>query len=172
MKNKMRIIVPAVIVLIGILGYSIAATNLQTWQTQAGSKVAAIDSNGSLNLNTATTTTLTASSGTAGNLTGGTLTISQPFNGTGYKQVIIGATGISTSAATTFTWPTAFTQTPSVIGTTMVSSGTATGSTVNPGLTLTSGTGGTLTASTTGGTLVITTSGSAGASGVIVVQGY
>ena len=171
MKNPLRILIPAVLVLLGILAYSFAATNLQTWQTTTGSKVAAIDSNGSMNLNTAVTT-LTTSSGTLGNLTGGTLTYSEPFSGTGFKQVIIGATGISTTAATTITWPTAFTQTPTVVGTTMVSSGTATGSAVNAGLTLTSGTGGTLTASTTGGTLVITSSGSAGASGVIVVSGY
>ena len=169
MKNFLKYCLPAMIVLIGLFALGIAANPLQTWRVNSTS-VANVDSNGSFNV-AGGLTTLTTSSGTLGNLTGGTLTYSEPFAGPNYKEVIVGATGISTSAATVITWPTAFTQTPTIVASSMTSSSGTAGGALTYGLTGTGGTGGTFTVNTTGGTLVTSTSGSSGYSGTIVVQG-
>ncbi len=169
MKNPLRIVIPAVIVLIGILAYSFAATNLQTWQTSAGSKVANVTSDGSFNCNNvlaiATTASVTGSSGTAAITSSpsvisstGSISLSAVAEGTQYKQYVIGVSALTTTAATTWTYPVPFTLTPRLNGVN-TSSGTVTMST---------GALGTITNSTTGGSLAA--SGTA-ATGIIVIDG-
>ena len=169
MKNKMRIIVPAVLVLIGILGYSIAATNLQTWQTQSGSRVASVNTDGALNCNNAlaiaTTASVTGSSGTATITSSpsvisstGSISLSAVAEGTQYKQYVIGVSALTTTAATTWTYPVPFTLPPRLNGNN-TSSGTVGMST---------GALGTITNSTTGGSLAA--SGTT-ATGIIVIDG-
>ena len=150
MKNKMRIIVPAAIVLIGILGYSIAATTLQTWQTQSGSRVASIDSNGALDINGVLSTSTSAN--TPAITSSGSVSFAEPFAGTTYKKAILGCTSLVTTAATSYSFATPFTYTP------VLSNSTAQ-----------TGTFGAVTLSTTG--ISLATTGTAAATGVIIVEG-
>ena len=161
--KKLRYILPSLLILLAVFAIAYGATTLQSWSSTSGT-VLAIDSNGSVNISGGLTT-LTPSSGTAGNLTGGTLTYCEPFAGSDYKKIIVAATSLTSSAATTLTWSTSFATTPTLEASSMLAP-TSTGA-FTYGLT-TSGTGATFTASATGGTL---TASNSAASGFIILQG-
>jgi hypothetical protein len=146
MKTYIRYGLPATLILLALFGWAIAS-NLQSW-TGANGNVAAIDSNGGFDCNYALS--VSNSVNTPAITSSGSVTLSAPATGTYFKQYLYGVTAFGSSAATTYGYPIAFTQTPLVTNT------------------MSSGSIGTFTNGTTGGT--IATSGSSG-TGFILVTG-
>lgn len=173
MKNFVRYVIPSMIVLSGIIGFGIAATtNLQTWQTTTGSRVANVTSDGSFNCNnalaTATSASITGSSGTAAITSSkavitssGSITFSAVAEGTQYKQYVLGVSSLTTTGNVTWTYPVPFAIQPRLNNSNTASSSF---------LTMSTGTVGTITNGLTGGTLAASGSGTA-TTGIIVIDG-
>jgi hypothetical protein len=145
-KTYLRYFFPASIIILALAGWAIA-TNLQSWSGTNGT-VAAIDSNGGFDDNYALT--IANSVNTPAVTSSGSVTLSAPATGTYFKQYLYAVTAFGSSAATTYSYPIAFTQTPLLVNT------------------MSSGSIGTFTNGLTGGT--IGTSGSSG-TGYILVTG-
>ena len=159
MKSYFRYVLPATLIILLFIGVAIAA-NLQSWTIPTGGTTA-IDVTGSFNYSPSVSSGTEQISG--GTLSGGTLTVFEPFDGTQYKTVLIHTVsayaGGSGTANTVVSWPTAFTSTPGTICNTMQPSG-STILTLNAGLT-----GGTLTLAAS------TAPGQGGSNGTITLGG-
>jgi hypothetical protein len=90
----------------------VQAADLLDFENPSGSVIASISATGTIStpavLNTAAQTTLTGSAGTA--------LCSQPQQGSSYKKVVIYLNGYTDTGTQTYTYPTAFTNTPYVYG--------------------------------------------------------
>lgn len=135
LKNYLRYVLPASLILLALFGWAIAATTLQSWQsTTPGAGTVSIDSNGDLtitgtNNNASFNYSPSASAGTlaitSGTLSGGTLGIFEPHGGTYFKSVLITASSaVATGGTLGITFPTAFAQGAGTMSTGGVTSGT------------------------------------------------
>ena len=136
MKNYLRYVLPASLIVLGILGFTMADV-LQNWSNGTTS-VFNIDTNGSLNLTgsasgfnyspssfSSTTGSLTVvgsaasfTGGTlsAGTLTSGTLSVYEPCQGTGFKILSFSGSSINASGGTLgFSFPTPFALSPGTL---------------------------------------------------------
>ena len=110
-----------------VKGAASQSADLTEWQNSSSTVLAKVDSSGNASFpaikNTAAQTTLTGSAGTA--------ICSQPEQGSSYKKVVCYLSGYTDTSTQTFTFPTAFTNTPYVYGlSTIVSGATTTSTTV------------------------------------------
>lgn len=152
-----RYVVPVGLILLFYVGTIFAynfAVNLASWYSLDATSSVVIDSGANVNLSGTNAMTLAASNSvnfvsafstttTANNvtLTGtGNMTIVEPFQGAAYKEVVVGLTNFTSTANTTFTYPTAFTILPTLQGTNSNYGWTSTGGSVTSGTcTLSSG---------------------------------
>jgi hypothetical protein len=119
-----------------IRGAPSQSADLEEWQNNSGTVLAKVDSSGNITAptfsSTATQTTLTGSAGTA--------VCSQPNQGSSYKKVVVYLNGYTDTSTQTYTYPTAFSQTPYVYGNAAgVAGATATTTTVTFTVTTTTG---------------------------------